>query len=116
MDDHDLVRAAFASLLSGRWEVCGEASNGLEAIEKALVLKPDLVLLDLVMPVMSGTKAAKLIREASPESKILILSMHDTTEVADLFRITGADGFVSKHTRAKDLTDTIAALLSAPFR
>lgn len=112
VDDHDLVRAGLAQLLSDRWDICGEASNGLEAIEKALVLKPDLVLLDLAMPVMSGTTAAKLIREASPESKILILSMYDTAEVADFVRISGADGFVSKHSHSNDLKETIALLLS----
>lgn len=54
VDDHELVRAGISSLLKNRWDVCGEAGNGVEAIEKVHDLKPDLVLLDLSMPVMSG--------------------------------------------------------------
>lgn len=111
VDDHDLVRDAMAQLLADSYEICGDASNGVEAVEKARDLQPDLVLLDLSMPVMSGTKAAKLIREFSPNSKIIFVSMHDAPTVADLVRIAGANGFVSKHSRAPDLKETIAAVL-----
>lgn len=116
VDDHDLVREAMATLLEDQYKICGEASNGIEAAEKARELKPDLVLLDLSMPGLSGTKAARLIREFSPDSKILFLSMHDAPEVANLVRITGADGFVSKHCRAQELKEAVRALISSQFK
>ena len=111
VDDHDLVRAGLAALLNMHWEVCGEAGNGIEAIEKVRELNPDLVLLDLSMPVMSGTQAAKAIRAISPNVKIIFLSMHDSPTVAELAKTVGADGFVSKHAPAKDFRAAVAAAL-----
>jgi two-component system, NarL family, nitrate/nitrite response regulator NarL len=113
VDDHELVRDGIAGMLRDRWDICGEAGNGAEAIEKVQHLKPDLVLLDLSMPVMSGIVAAKAIRATAPETKIVFLSMHDSPTVAELVRIAGADGFISKHCHADEFRKTIAALLSA---
>jgi two-component system, NarL family, nitrate/nitrite response regulator NarL len=110
VDDHELVREGIASLLEERWEVCGVAGNGMEAIEKVRELKPDLVLLDLSMPIMSGTRAAKAIRTLEPATKIVFMSMHDSPTVAELVRIAGADGFVSKHCHAENFLQAIAAL------
>lgn len=111
VDDHDLVREGLAALLETHWDVCGEAGNGIEAIEKVRELKPDMVLLDLSMPIMSGTQAAKSIRAISPRTKIVFLSMHDSPTVAALVRTIGAAGFISKHATAKDFREALAALL-----
>ena len=113
-DDHELVRDGIASILRDRGDICGEAANGAEAALKAQELKPDLVLLDLSMPVMSGTVAAKLIRKVSPSTKIIFISMHDSPTVIDLVRVAGADGFVSKHSRAEDFRRTVARLSGLP--
>ena len=111
VDDHDLVREGLAALLATHWDVCGEAGNGIEAIEKVRELKPDMVLLDLSMPIMSGTQAARSIRVISPRTKIVFLSMHDSPTVAELVKTIGAAGFISKHATAKDFREALAALL-----
>jgi CheY-like chemotaxis protein len=111
VDDHDLVRAGLVALLEASWDVCGEAGNGIEAIEKVRELKPDMVLLDLSMPLMSGTQAAKSIRAISPRTKIVFLSMHDSPTVAELVKTMGADGFISKHSQAGKFRKELAALL-----
>lgn len=111
VDDHDLVRAGLVALLEASWEVCGEAGNGIEAIEKVRELKPDMVLLDLSMPLMSGTQAAKSIRAISPRTRIVFLSMHDSPTVAELVKTVGADGFISKHSQAGNFRKELAALL-----
>ena len=111
VDDHEVVRKGIATLLMPRWDVCGEASDGLEAIAKALELKPDLVILDLSMPIMGGTAAARHIRSLVPSTKIIFLSMHDSETVIELTRLSGADGCVSKRSSATDLHKAVAAVL-----
>jgi len=112
VDDHDLVREGLAALLEAYWNVCGQAGNGIEAIEKVRELRPDMVLLDLSMPIMSGTQAAKSILKIAPGTKIVFLSMHDSPTVAELVRTIGAAGFISKHTKAKEFRESLVALLN----
>jgi DNA-binding NarL/FixJ family response regulator len=116
VDDHEVVRAGLATLLQDSWDICGEAANGLEAIDKVLALKPDVVVLDLSMPVMGGTAAARQIRLLSPATKIVLLSMHDTEAVVQLSRLVGADACVSKRSAATELRKAIAAVLREPPR
>ena len=78
VDDHEVVRKGIAALLNTRWEVCGEARDGAEALEQVRQLKPELVILDLRMPGMSGTIAAKAIRRAVPDMRMMLLSVHDS--------------------------------------
>jgi DNA-binding NarL/FixJ family response regulator len=111
VDDHKLVRKGLASILKDKWDICGEAEDGKEAIDKVLELGPDLVLLDLSMPVMSGTTAARHIRHLSPATRIILLSMHDSETVTELARLTGADACLSKRCATKELTDAISAVL-----
>ena len=106
-----MVRKGIATLLTTRWEVCGEASDGLEALSKTAELKPDLVILDLSMPVMSGTAAARRIRSLMPSTKIMFLSMHDSETVIELTRLAGADACVSKRCSAAELHRAVAAIL-----
>ena len=80
-DDHEAVRKGVCAILSSRAdvEVCGEAENGRETVEKANALKPDLIILDITMPVLSGFEAAREIRKTLPYVPILILSMHESS-------------------------------------
>jgi DNA-binding NarL/FixJ family response regulator len=115
VDDHTLVRSALASLLRTSCNICGEAENGLEAVDKVVELKPDLVLLDLSMPVMEGTTAAREIRRVSPATKIVFLSIHESETIVELTRLAGADACLSKRCRAADLRKAIAAVLKGPY-
>lgn len=113
VDDHQVVRTAIGSVLATRWgyDICGEAENGLEATQKARDLKPDVVLLDLRMPVMNGTTAAREIRSIAPGIKIVFLSMHDAEMVVELERLTGADAGLSKTCAIEEVHKVIVALL-----
>lgn len=78
------------------WNVCGEASDGVDAVEKAKALRPDVVLLDISMPNMSGIEATPLIHQALPQSEILIVSQHESAEITRLVAEAGAQGYVAK--------------------
>lgn len=116
VDDHKIVRAGIASLLKDSWDICGEAENGKEAVDKVLELKPDLVLLDLSMPVMGGTEAARQIRRLSPATKIIFLSMHDSETTIKLEMMVGADGYLSKSCTPAQLHQVIAGALNESCR
>lgn len=104
-DDHEVVRRGIRTLLDGRaaWEVCGEASTGKEAVDKAKRLKPDVVLLDITMPGRSGLDAIPEILQIDPETKIIVLTMHDSGHVASRALAAGASGLVLKSDAARDL-------------
>lgn len=110
MDDHEIVRIGVRILLADRrqWDICGEAQDGAEAVEKVAQLSPDVVILDLTMPVMSGFDAAQRIRQISPATKIVFFSIHEMPTTA---RLVGADAFVSKSSAAEDLERTINRVL-----
>ncbi|HEY2352092.1 MAG TPA: response regulator transcription factor [Candidatus Acidoferrum sp.] len=112
-DDHEAVRKGVCVILSSREdiEVCGEAANGQEAIDKAHELNPDLVILDVTMPVVSGIDAAEFIRQSLPHVPILLLSMHDSVQIIDQARKIGVRGFVSKSDAATTLLQAVDALL-----
>ena len=111
-DDHEIVRMGVRILLSDReqWDVCGEARDGAEAIEKVMQLEPDVVVLDLSMPVMGGFDTARRIRHLSPSTRIVFFSIHETPTTA---RLVGADAFVSKASAAKDLAQTIRRVVDS---
>jgi len=90
--------------------VCGEAQNGEEAIRKVQELQPDLVILDVSMPVMSGLEAAREIRRIAPATKIVILTMHNSTQIVDAVRDAGADALVVKTEAASNLAEVIKEL------
>jgi signal transduction histidine kinase/DNA-binding NarL/FixJ family response regulator len=112
-DDHELVRQGLRALLASRpsWEVCGEAVDGVEAIEKAAQLQPDIVLLDVSMPRLNGLEAAPLIRRESPASEIVIVSQHDEAEMLPSALKAGARGFVSKSDIGSNLLSTIDSIV-----
>ena len=97
-DDHKLVRKALRTVLEEcpEWHVCGEASDGREAVKLALALKPDIAVLDFAMPELSGIEATRLIKEALPRIEVLIFTMYDTEELLGIARSAGARGIVAK--------------------
>jgi DNA-binding NarL/FixJ family response regulator len=110
VDDHEIIRMGVRFLLADhpQWEICGEASDGQQAIERVLALNPDLVILDLTMPLMNGFETATEIRRLAPGIKIVFFSMHETPATA---RAVGADAFVAKSCAARDLAATLTSLL-----
>jgi DNA-binding NarL/FixJ family response regulator len=111
-DDHELVRQGVISLIRSHpnWEVCAEASNGRAAVEKSKESHPDVVVLDLGMPVLNGLEATRLILRANPRVKVLIFTMADhDRSVRDAFE-AGARGFVLKSDAPRDLLAAIQAL------
>jgi DNA-binding NarL/FixJ family response regulator len=111
-DDHHLVRRGVGNLLSKEagWEICGEATDAAQAIQKASELNPDLVLLDISMPDGSGLGAARRIRQEIPHVKILMMSHHDATQFEQSAIESGADGCIDKARLALDLVATIKSL------
>ena len=104
-DDHGLVRRGIREILRERrnWKIAGEAGTGREAVEKARALQPDVVVLDIGMPEMNGIEAAREIREAAPEARILMLTMHESDQMVERAMQAGAHGYVLK----SDLTETL---------
>ena len=112
VDDFQRIRSGVRTLLrSESVEICGEAENGREAIERVRELHPDLVLLDIVMPVMSGIEAAHEIHRISPSTKIVFFTIEDTAEAAVVARLIGADGLVPKSAAGTELIPTLKRLL-----
>lgn len=102
-DDHALVRNGIASLLkANNIDVVGEASDGLEALEKARQLKPNLILMDITMPHCNGLEATRLIKTEMPQVKIIILTVSDDDD--DLFEAikSGAEGYLLKNIKAEE--------------
>ena len=113
VDDHEVVRQGIRTILSARpdWEICGEAVNGQEAIKLAEELRPDAIIMDITMPVMSGLEAARQITRNKNSPPILIFTMHESRSLADSVRETGARGFVFKSRAAHDLIQALDVLL-----
>lgn len=112
VDDDFLVRNALRRLLDGfEFEVSGEAQNGQEAIDKAELLKPDLIILDLSMPVMNGLEAAAPLRKMLPDVRLILFTMHDGPEVERLAKMAGIHAVIAK-SRATTLIAKVQALMA----
>src|ERR1700722_17009270 len=111
-DDHDLMRRGLRSLLESRpgWEVCGEAQTGREAVTKAEELKPDIVILDITMPELNGVEAARGILKASPNTEILVLSVHYSDQLIRDILDAGVRGYIVKSDSDRDLVVAVEAL------
>jgi len=97
VDDHEALRAGVRAVLESRGiEVCGEATNGQEALTRALQLRPDLIILDITMPVLDGFSAAREIHKRLPGVGILLLSMHESASMVNVAKSSGASGYVAK--------------------
>ncbi|MGD0512607.1 MAG: response regulator transcription factor [Terriglobales bacterium] len=112
-DDHEVVRRGLCALLQARegWEICAEAKDGREAVEKAAQLKPDVVILDVGMPNLNGLAATRQLTQADPHCKVIVLTITDSDQVIREALDAGARGFVLKSDAARDLVSAVEALL-----
>jgi DNA-binding NarL/FixJ family response regulator len=112
-DDHTIVRQGLTRLLEEQpdLKVVGEATNGKIAVEQALELRPDIVILDIAMPRMNGIEAAKRIRKRLPETKILILSMYAHEHYIHELLETGVSGYLLKDSSGRDIIKAIRAAM-----
>jgi DNA-binding NarL/FixJ family response regulator len=111
-DDNQFVRRGIAQLLAQQdgWEVCGEASTSAEAIAMTREFHPDLVLLDVSMPGANGLETARMLKQQSPQTKIIIVTQHDPKHMRPLSLEMGASGCVDKTRLAFDLLPAIILL------
>lgn len=116
-DDHALLREGIIAILKlhDDVEVVGEASDGVDAIHKALKLKPDIVLMDIAMPGLGGLEATLEIKKAAPEIKILVLSQYDDREYVSRLIKAGVSGYILKHAVGTDLLSSIRAVARGEF-
>ena len=108
-DDHKLVRTALTSLLSGvpEFEIVADAGDGHEAVQKAIALKPDIVLMDVSMPRLDGVRATRKIAQQLPGVRVIGVSMHDSEEMRQQMLSAGAAEFVTKGGDVAELIATI---------
>ena len=115
VDDHEIVREGVRGLIRRSrpdWEISGEATNGQDAIEAVKKLRPDVVVLDITMPVMSGLEASSLIAGLDPRPRILMFTMHESDRLPTEVRQAKAQGYVLKSQAARNLIRAIEQLLT----
>lgn len=113
-EDHTVVRQGLCSLLKadGHFTVVGEAKNGREAVEKAQLLRPDIILMDIAMPELNGLEATRQILVANPAAKVIILSAYSDEVYVARMNEAGVAGFIEKQTSAEVLTKAINEVAS----
>jgi len=112
-DDHEVMRMGIRNLLQlqSGWSVCAEASNGQEAVEKAFQFRPDIIIMDVTMPVMNGLQAAQQITKIEPRIPIILFSLHVSDDLYRHLKSDGIRGAVSKGDAARDLTQAVEVVL-----
>lgn len=112
VDDQALVRKAVRQLLEseGGWHICGEAADGKDALTKTNTLHPDVVVMDLSMPVMGGLEATREIHQSDPRVQVLILTLYDLPNLLETVQEAGAQGCVLKSNSFRDLVPAVASL------
>jgi two-component system response regulator NreC len=116
-DDHAVVREGFRKLLEDQedMEVVGEAGDGLQAVKKAKACTPDVALLDIAMPELSGLEAVGLIKEALPDTQVVLLSMHNKDAYVHQALASGALGYVLKASPTSEVLDAIRTVHSGEY-
>ena len=116
-DDHEIVRQGLKALLENEdCQVCAEYSSGREAVEGTKKLKPDVAVLDISMPDLNGVEATQQITKEVPETKVVVLTMHDSEELARKVLEAGARGFVLKSDAVRDLANAVKTVATGkPF-
>jgi len=117
-DDHDVLRRGIRTMLEGDpdLEICGEAVDGREALEKTLAQAPDLLILDINMPVMNGLDVLRQIVRYRPQTKVLAFSVHDSKQIVEEILAAGAHKYVSKATAGQHLVQEVKSLLQSHAR
>jgi DNA-binding NarL/FixJ family response regulator len=111
-DDHEVVRKGLRALLEAQpgWKVIAEATDGRDAVEKAIELHPDIAIVDIGMPCLNGLEATRQIVKKAPRTRVLVLTMHDTNPLIQQVVKAGARGYVLKSDVASDLVSAVEAL------
>jgi DNA-binding NarL/FixJ family response regulator len=112
-DDHEVVRSGLRTIIETRpdWAVRGEASDGRDALARALELKPDLAIVDYSMPIMNGLEVSRQIKSHHLRTEVLILTMHESEEILTKVLLAGVRGFLLKSDAKGQLTAAVEALL-----
>ncbi|MBQ3652941.1 MAG: response regulator transcription factor [Synergistaceae bacterium] len=116
-DDHDLFVEGMKELLARQPDIefAGQAHDGIQAIEQASLLKPDIILMDIAMPRLNGIKASKQIRENFPDVKILMLSMHNNRELITESLKAGAMGYILKECSSEELFYAVSSVMNGQY-
>ncbi|HVK40908.1 MAG: DNA-binding response regulator [Phenylobacterium sp.] len=111
-DDHEIVRRGVRNIVEGHlgWEVCGEAADGQSALKLAIQEKPDVMVLDVSLPVMNGIAVTRRMRQDAPETNVLLFTMHDDDETVSAGLSAGARGYLLKVESRHHLEAAISAL------
>jgi len=111
-DDHDVVRAGMKALLEDQpgWQVVAEAGTGRQAVEKAKATTPDVAMLDVTMPELNGLEAARQIKKALPNTEILILTVHESEQIAAEVLKVGARGYILKSDAGRELVAAVKSV------
>jgi|SRR5689334_790849 len=111
-DDHEVVRKGLRTLLEEQpgWQVAGEACDGREAVEKARSLKPDVTVLDISMPTLNGLEATRQMMKNNPQSRVLVLTMHESDPLIREVLGAGARGYLLKSDAGRDLVNAVDAI------
>jgi DNA-binding NarL/FixJ family response regulator len=117
VDDHPVVRQGLRALISSRpeWEIIDEAEDGIQAVERADRLQPDVVVLDVSMPKMDGLEACRRILRNAPKSEVLFVTQHDSPQMMREAMSAGAKGYIVKSDAARDLMAALEAVSQHKF-
>ena len=111
-DDHDVLRLGLRELLQQQsgWEICGEATTGRQAVDMAIKLQPNVVILDVTMPQLNGLDATRQIRKAAPTVEVLIFTMHESEQLIRDVLAAGARGYLLKSDAPRHIIAAVRAL------
>lgn len=114
VDDHAFIRRGVQAILQSfpEWELCGEAGDGEEAVRLAEALKPEVILMDVTMPGLNGIEATRVIRKAQPKIKIVLLTLHESTEILRNGFRAGATGYLLKADAEQELLKALRIVVA----